>query len=107
MLTHTIQGLSKADSFHIMTANSEHHETASSLHSEVIVSLLCTGKGRQGDPAGGGAAPAAGQHASAGGEPDGCRTAQEVHPVVLPHHRQEALIENHWRLSGLHAIDLH
>ncbi len=90
----------KADIFHIMTAYSEHHKAASLLYSEVILSLLCTGKGRQGDPAGGGAASAAGQHASAGGEPDVCRPAQEVHRVVLPHHRQEALMETPSKTTG-------
>lgn len=54
---------------------------------------MCAGEGGQGDPAGGGAEPEAGQHAFAGGEPDSSRSAQEVHRVVLPHHRQEALME--------------
>lgn len=68
-------------------------KNASSLYSKAVLLPLCPGKGGQGDPAGGGAAPEAGQHASAGGEPDGGRPAQEVHRVVLPHHRQEALME--------------
>ena len=51
----------------------------------------CAGERGQGDAAGGGAAPETGQHATAGGEPDGSGAAQEVHRVVLSQHRQETL----------------
>lgn len=52
---------------------------------------MFSGEGGQGHAAGGGAAPETGQHAAAGGEPDGSGSAQEVYRVVLSHHRQETL----------------
>lgn len=52
---------------------------------------MCLGEGGQGHVAGGGAAPETGQHATAGGEPDGSCSAQEVYRVVLSHHRQETV----------------
>lgn len=57
------------------------------------VLFLRPGEGGQGYSPGGGPAPEAGQHATAGGESDFCRTAQEIHRVVLSQHRQETLTE--------------
>lgn len=58
---------------------------------DFVCMCVCAGERGQGDAAGGGAAPETGQHATAGGEPDGSGAAQEVHRVVLSQHRQETL----------------
>lgn len=52
---------------------------------------LPAGEAGQGRPAGGGAAPAAGQPEAAGGVADGRRPAAHLHRVVLQHRGQEGL----------------
>lgn len=56
-----------------------------------VTPCLPAGEAGQGGPAGGGAAPAAGQPEAAGGVADGGRPAAHLHRVVLQHRGQEVL----------------